>query len=452
MDLKKFSESIKPYRKSKIFVGFSGGADSAALLAILSRVPGIDLNAIHFEHNIRGEESKKDAEWCKKFCAGNKIPFSIIDIDAPGEKKGGESVEAAARRLRLKHWQKLAQGDSVVALGHHADDRIENVFLRLTRGSNLTGLTSLRPVQEIGSATFIRPLLSYRKKEIIEYLGKVGIKEWREDSTNSDTAYKRNFLRQNVIPEIYTQIEHSEQGIMHSIKALEDDADFIEREAKMRFKAVSSLKKVALSFWTNIHPALRIRVLRMWLSKQIGEDIVPDRNLFMRFNEEVIKKSSSGEKILIPINEKIFIKFQKGHCAIAKNKVKKESPALEWDWRINEKINFGEISLSAKIVPIQEVDLEKPEKNAAYFSANKLPSELFVRSWIPGDRMIPFGGDSEVKLKKLFTDKKISAEDKMRYPVICLPDKKIIWIPGVRRSNFGPLSNLSKHAVVIKVI
>jgi tRNA(Ile)-lysidine synthetase-like protein len=239
---------------------------------------------------------------------------------------------------------------------------------------------------------------------------------------------------------------------MHSIKALEEDADFIEREAKITFKAVRSIKKVSLSFWRRLHPALRIRVLRLWLSKQMGEDIVPDRNLFVRFNNEISKKSSSGEKALIPINEKVFIKLQKDHCSVAKTKAKKERDEMEWNWRNKPEIEFENSILSAEIAPIQEIDLEKPGEGAAYFSANKLPPDLIVRTWKPGDKMIPFGGSSEVKLKKLFTDKKISAEDKMRYPVICAPDKTIIWVPGVRRSNFAPLSNLSKHAVVIKLV
>ncbi|MFZ2656322.1 MAG: tRNA lysidine(34) synthetase TilS, partial [Victivallales bacterium] len=181
MDLKFFFNSVSIGAVKNIFSGFSGGPDSTALLMLLneeSKRRGFHLKAVHFEHGLRGKEGEEDAGWCRKFCEFRNIDFMEISLTVNTSRQAGESVEAAARRMRLKEWNILADDpDSFVALGHNSNDKVENVFLRLLRGSNSSGLTSLREIQKIGSITIIRPILRFKRSDIEDFLRSKGVSD-----------------------------------------------------------------------------------------------------------------------------------------------------------------------------------------------------------------------------------------------------------------------------------
>jgi tRNA(Ile)-lysidine synthase len=447
----KFYNIVQPFINKKILAGFSGGADSTALLVLLSKCEMIKFQAVHFEHNIRKHESKADAEWCFRFCEKRGIPFQLVEIDVPGRKSRAEGLEAAARRLRLEYWQKTAGISSVVALGHHSDDRVENLLLRFARGANITGLTSLRPFQKIGDSVFIRPLAGFSKDEIINFLKEEGITEWREDYTNNDINYKRNFIRNRVLPEFYEGIKYSRQGFRHSIAALEKDANYLETQAARKFRAIKNLKKSAVSYWTGLHPALRLRVLRLWLSKQLGRETVPDRKLINRFNEELERNNQDGgEKCLVPVSENVFIRFQKGKFSLH---VKQEAPQPPATQKLKvahgASAVFGSNKIRVEISGLNDMDFNPLEPFSACFKASEMPEELFIRTWEKGDRMTPFSAEHPVKLKKIFTNSKIPSESRANYPLICLSDGRIIFVPGVRRSDFAPVTRKKEKAVFI---
>ena len=141
-----------------IFCGFSGGADSTAALLLARKYQeqfGYTLHAVHFNHRLRGKESDQEAQNAEIFAAGLNIPFTCVNLTIPP----GENLESAARTARLEAWKKLIIPGKkcAVLLGHHADDRRENLLIRLCRGSNSGGLSSMRAVSELEGITFIRP-------------------------------------------------------------------------------------------------------------------------------------------------------------------------------------------------------------------------------------------------------------------------------------------------------
>ncbi len=152
---------FSPFAHGTLLVGFSGGADStAALLTVLewrSRHPECRVEAVHFDHHLRGDESAHEAQAAQNFAAERNVPFRKIDLRIAD---AGEGIEAAARAARLAEWKRLCAGrdDVAVVQGHHADDRIENLLMRLFRGGNTTSLVSPRPRAEVEGVTFLRPL------------------------------------------------------------------------------------------------------------------------------------------------------------------------------------------------------------------------------------------------------------------------------------------------------
>ena len=280
MDLKDFFERISFDNIGEIFVGFSGGADSTALLLLLAREAGkhgLKLKAVHFEHGLRGKESTADGLWCRQFCESRKIDYMEIPLNVKVKKKSGESIESAARRLRLEEWEILAGSQSsLVALAHNANDRIENVFIRLLRGSNVSGLTSLREIQKIGNLTFIRPILRYKRREIEDFLKTQGVTDWRTDSSNANNEYRRNFFRNSILPQISEKFPNADSSILKSLHALEQDADFIGNAALEMYRSVKNSESIDSAYIKAMHPSILVRFMRHWISEETNSDFIPD--------------------------------------------------------------------------------------------------------------------------------------------------------------------------------
>ncbi|MBQ7650884.1 MAG: tRNA lysidine(34) synthetase TilS, partial [Victivallales bacterium] len=195
----------------KVFAGFSGGADSTALLLALHET-GMDVTAVHFNHGIRGDEADADEEWSRNFCAARNISFISEHLNVPANIRKGESTEEAARRLRIEAWIRISQARPVF-IAHHADDTLEELFLRLARGSNVSALVPMRPVRQICGVTFLRPFLKMRKARLEEWLRSKGIGDWRIDSTNSDNSYRRNAVRNRLLP-LFREIFGNDSGLL----------------------------------------------------------------------------------------------------------------------------------------------------------------------------------------------------------------------------------------------
>ncbi len=457
MDLNPAKKILAPFKGYKVYAGFSGGADSTALLLALHTLAGemsLELQAVHFEHGLRGQASLDDAAWCEDFCRNRKITFTKITLDVLAFRHPGENIEAASRRLRIQQWVEMLAGQekTAVALGHHAGDRIENLFIRLCRGSNISGLTAMRCRGIIHGITLIRPLLHYNKDELTTYLWENDICDWRTDNTNFDSTIARNFFRHEIIPLIKNQFPHAEKGLLQAAETIQLDADFIEQAAMESFKMIRGSVYSPLVFWTSLHPAVSHRVLRLWLSENCGKDMIPDSCLGMRFNEAVRK--FQGETSLIPVNSEIAIRISGSNCSVISNSGLNQETVFEIPWHWTEcPLDFKHGRLTAQTVSSEEKQKyseEFADLNTAVFDDAGLPRILNATEKCDGDRMTPFGADSPVKLKKLITDRKLSAIQKDNLPVIRIPGGDILWVPGVRRSNLAPVTDGSTGIVILR--
>ncbi|MDZ4779537.1 MAG: tRNA lysidine(34) synthetase TilS [Planctomycetia bacterium] len=186
-------------------VAVSGGADSVALVRGMQAVAGSQSEAIcvaHLDHGLRGEAGVADAEFVRRLADELSLQAVIGAVDVPSERRGGEGIEAAARRARYRFLRRTAEarGARFVAVGHTADDQAETVLHRLLRGSGLQGLAGMSRARSLGPAvSLVRPLLEFRRRELREYLAGIG-QPWREDRTNDDQQFTRNRLRRRLLP------------------------------------------------------------------------------------------------------------------------------------------------------------------------------------------------------------------------------------------------------------
>ena len=181
-----------------MFIAYSGGPDSTALLHLLSTV---DLNkkakvqAIHINHNL----SKYSDSWerhCIEQCS--KLNINLI-TESVEIKSDGDGIEAASRKARYKIFENLLNDDDQLLLGHHRDDVAETIFMRLLRGSGPDGMEGPKIKRSIGKGILIRPFLETSKQEILEYLNQNKV-EFIQDDSNLSNDFDRNFLRNKIFP------------------------------------------------------------------------------------------------------------------------------------------------------------------------------------------------------------------------------------------------------------
>jgi tRNA(Ile)-lysidine synthetase-like protein len=170
-------------------VAVSGGVDSMALLDMLRRQAGLKLVVAHFDHGIR-QDSAEDRKLVQAFAKANGLKFIYED-----GRLGANASEAKARDARYGFLRKVLKDTDSAAIitAHHQDDVLETAVINILRGSGRKGLTSLR-----NQADLLRPLLSVPKRELVAYAQDQGLK-WREDSTNRDEAYLRNYVRRRLL-------------------------------------------------------------------------------------------------------------------------------------------------------------------------------------------------------------------------------------------------------------
>lgn len=194
----------------RIAAAVSGGGDSIALLWLCSKFYTGHLAAIHINHGIRGSESDGDEEFTAKFAESLGCELVSVRVDVPAEKRRGESLESAARRLRQMHICAAAKtlGVDAVLLGHNRDDLAETVLFNLLRGTGIRGAVGMTECSELDGVKFCRPLLYMRREFLRDILRVRGI-SWREDSTNNDDTYTRNYIRLKLLPLIEQTINAS---------------------------------------------------------------------------------------------------------------------------------------------------------------------------------------------------------------------------------------------------
>ena len=221
---------------ARVLVCVSGGADSVALLDVLLRA-GYACHVAHCNFHLRGAESDRDEAFVRELCAtlgerlmvkgewlreSGTIPLYVEHFDTLSYARAHKlSVETAARELRYMWFAQLAEelGCEAIAVAHHQNDQAETILMNIRRGCGLQGLRGMQakavnPFSSQQSAIssqrvpIIRPLLCTTHEYICHYLRDIRHIDWVEDSTNSDTSYKRNAVRAELATWSKAEIEH----------------------------------------------------------------------------------------------------------------------------------------------------------------------------------------------------------------------------------------------------
>jgi tRNA(Ile)-lysidine synthase len=292
--------NIKP--GDRICVAISGGADSVALLLTLyaaNATPreslGVGLSAVHINHCLRGEESNADQQFVEDLCISLDIPLHLHQADIPARvaktRADGdpETIEEAARNARYEFFTTLlasGHADSILT-AHTLDDQAETVLMKLLRGAWTEGLSAIHPILTLPKGKILRPFLQTRRAEIEAFL-KAANQPWREDSTNTDTAFTRNKIRHELLPQLRAYNPNLDQTLANLAELAREEESRWQTELSRILpqlllpgkpvrgggRAVSttpgqSAISIELDRLRTLDPALRRRVLRA-AARQLG--------------------------------------------------------------------------------------------------------------------------------------------------------------------------------------
>ena len=261
-------------KHTPILLALSGGADSRALLHLLSlycRESGAPLYAAHVDHMIRGDDAARDREFCQELCKSYGVECFVLQCDVPARaRETGLGLEETARQVRYEFFESLMREKNIpiLATAHNADDALETLIFNISRGCGLRGICSIPETRPFAEGILIRPLLRTSKADIVSFCEQNKL-IFVTDGTNADDTYSRNYIRLHIIPELKQLNAGVLKNVARLYGAARQDLDYIESEVEKYFSREGENANSLASLRT-LHPALLCRVLGELYSRASG--------------------------------------------------------------------------------------------------------------------------------------------------------------------------------------
>lgn len=417
----------------RVGVAVSGGVDSICLLHALMALPdlALALTVCHLDHGLR-PESARDADFVRDTAAGLRLPYVMTRIDVKAHGKAKHlSLEMAARELRYAELCRMADELRLdrVALGHHLDDQVETVLLRILRGTGLEGLSGMAPVR---GERFVRPLLCACRDEILEYAKANGL-SWIEDATNRGTEILRNRIRHNLLPALRTDYNQRIDRALLGLSTLAREAlSHLELELasvwpRLAIRDVPGALTFSTAALAELPPTIGRLALRKLLALAGGDPGRLSQNATNRLWE--FARSTSGRRLCVPggftlsrqgdrfalgrIVETPAVPEQPlpvpGRLVLANGRI------MTADWWTGNLPNW--------------VDVGGDE---AYLDGDMPVQPLMVRGRRPGDRFRPLGLGGEKKVKESLIEAKVPRECRNSLPLVVDGLGRVVWLAGLR--------------------
>lgn len=409
-----------------ILVGFSGGADSTALLHMLCRYGAQNhaaVYAVHVNHGIRGEEANRDEAFCRTVADALGVRLFVFRADVPSlAAQTSESVETAARRVRYRYFDQVMREQQIplLATAHHANDNLETMLFNLTRGSGLGGICGIPESRLCENGTVIRPILHMTREEIVSYCRQNEL-SFVTDSTNTDTDYTRNKIRTELIP-VLTEI--NEKVVEHAAalsEILRADHLCLESMAQLFLSELRDGDAIEVEKLNGSPDAIVNRAL-IALYREVSDGKTPEYKHIValkRLAARAVPHSTvtlpNGLEAVIE-NQRLLLRRQAVLPAPAAYRV----PLTEGIHRISQ--------IDCEIVMRTSQKTKNIYKNSILFSIDSatINGTPYVRNREAGDRILLRG--MHRSLKKLMCEKKIPPDLRARLPVLC-DETGILAIP-----------------------
>jgi tRNA(Ile)-lysidine synthase len=418
----------------------SGGVDSIVLAHIMHNLHA-KCTIAHVNFQLRGEESNRDEQFVSAFALQHQIPIQVNVVEtqkyADTYKMG---IQEAAREIRYAWFgalmQEIAAAENkreetgklntlspqpkpvVLLTAHHANDQAETILMQLFRGTGLHGLTGI-PMRRKDILNVARPLLNFTKEEIKAYANSNGL-SYVEDSSNEKDDYRRNFIRNTILPQVEEMYPNANENILATAQRVKEAEQIVLATVYAFWKKGMKLKKGILSI--SIKHWLKVIV-----NKTYTWGLIKDFGFHATQIDEVLKILTASNGALIASETHQFIKWDNQIQIVNKQEegeylvIEKQSALIE--------TKFGKLSFEL----VENINLETISKdpNIAYLQASKITWPLLLRTWSNSDYFYPLGLVKKKKLNHFLSNFKLSPIQKNRVTVLCVGDK-IAWVVGKR--------------------
>lgn len=450
-----------------IVVGVSGGPDSVCLLHALSQLKqslGLRLHVAHLDHQLRGAESSKDAEYVSRLADKLGLPATIEsrDVRAYGTMRRS-SLEEAARDVRYAFFAEVAKQTSAaaVAVGHTRDDDVETVLMHILRGTGTSGLRGLMPVNELrteaGPVTVIRPLLDITRRETAQYCAEHGLGP-RTDETNQSLSLFRNRVRLELLPLLRTYNPQIEEALSRLSRIATDEMEFLDSEAKAVWGRAARIDRGTLVLdketMRTLAPALKRHVLRL----AVSEFVAGLKDIETRHIDTLLEavEAPSGRVFQLPAG--LFVVVEHDRCLLGRDQAALcPFPVLEGEtflnvpgdaflpgWKVTARILQHEEDRRGSAIPVHSSGL----MFSACFDYDAIGPKIAVRSVTAGDRFEPLGLGSAKKVSRFMLDAGVPRNWRKRVPILVTP-ARVAWVVGWRIDERLRVTDATSTALLI---
>ncbi len=430
-------------QNDSIVVAVSGGADSVALLYVLSEIKSrynLTVVCAHLNHGIRGMDAQRDEEYVKSISKALAIECYTKTVDIPTiAKNTKQSEELCGRNERYKFFNEVAQitNSNKIAVAHNKNDSVETILIKLSRGCSLNGLRGISPVNN----NIIRPLIDTDREYIEQYLKEINV-SFMTDKTNYDNIYTRNIVRNKIVPE-FSKINPSFISTVHNnCQSICDDDDFIWQCASQYYKTcvqtVNNSVKIDLNLLSSLHISIKKRIILYAVSILKGDKCdIQNKHLDILCN-----LSGTGKKYDISKNLKAYTQYdQLFICTDYPN---------DEDYRIDVEFNkiYNINDLRIKFEFVEDNDMS--DNSCMYINAD-FSQDIIIRNKRDGDKFIPSGMTTHKKISRYFIDLKIPQNVRNKTPLLII-NNEIAAVIGHRVSNNFVVTDKTKKIIKISFV
>lgn len=418
----------------RVLLAVSGGRDSVTLLDLMSRA-GIGVGVAHCNFHLRPGDCDRDEAFVRQLCRDHKVACHVAQFDTKAYATShGLSVEEAARDLRYAFFEETRrkEGYDIIATAHHRDDSIETFFINLLRGTGIGGLHGI-PRR---NGVIVRPLLPYGRNEIDEYVVSRGLK-YVEDFTNAQPLYMRNRIRLELVP-LLRRLSNRFDATMYENMCRLAETDIVYKEAIDRYREHLTVKEGDKTI-VDIPSLLKCEPLQTILFEILRP---------YGFNAAVVSQVAQS------------LEGQSGACFHSsthrlvrdRNRliITNRMEDLGGEYHIDRDCDTTALPVPiSMIVSSVEGGSLRLDRNMACFDYDKLLFPLVLRRWRKGDRFRPFGMKGTRLVSDLFSDLKLSVDEKERVWLLCNGDTEgtILWVVGLRASHYAVVGSKTRKMV-----
>lgn len=431
-----------------IGIGVSGGMDSMALLHILMSIRDIrrsfDISVLHFEHGIRGQESIEDMDFVIRYCRDHDIPCYTERSDVPSYAITEDmNLENAARKLRYAFFEKCMHEHDIdrIAVAHHMNDNAETFLFNLVRGAGTRGLRQMDHL----SGHIIRPLLDISRKDIESYVSENNI-PYREDSSNNDTNYTRNYIRKVIIPAMEKINGNAVAQINRSSVLLSEEHDYIASQASEIYLKTARVTDHQISFELSSLSPYHDAIVKELLIRAVYNLSPGLRDLTEDHVAKLlgfVRQKRANVSYMLPQGITAYTTYDLLIITDKMYKIDEVQPIAVTD-------GFAKgngFVFEAKSSSIPDVYPDK-QSLIQFIDGDKLPSGTVIRNRQEGDVFSPFSLGGSQKLKKWFINNKFSSEDRAKQLLLC-HGHDVLWIIGHALSDELRIDNDTKNILML---